>query len=162
MSRAERLAAARAWWAGLSLRDRQALTLAGVVLGLYLLFAVAIQPAWRVLAAAPAERERLDAELQTMQQLADEAKALRSTPPVAPAQALAALQAASARLGSHGRLVVQGDRAVLDVTGASSAELRSWLAEARSGARARPVEARLTRSAGGYSGSIVVSIGGAA
>ena len=67
----------------------------------------------------------------------------------------------AARLGPHGRLVVQGDRAVLDVTGASSAELRSWLAEARSGARARPVEARLTRGAGGYSGSIVVSIGGA-
>jgi general secretion pathway protein M len=161
VSRAERLVAARAWWAGLAVRDRKALTLASVVLGLYLLFAVAIQPAWRVLAAAPAERDRLDAELQTMQQLADEAKALRTTPPVALARASAALQAASERLGSQGRLVVQGDRAVLTVTDASSGALRSWLAEARSGARARPVEARLTRGAGGYSGSIVVVIGGA-
>ncbi len=156
-----RWAAARAWWTGLAARERQALVLAGVVLGLYLVFAIAIQPAWRTLAAVPAERDRLDAELQTMQQLADEAKTLRATPPVAPAQAIAALQAASERLGSRGRLVVQGERAVLTVTGASSRELRGWLTEARSGARARPVEARLARGAGGFSGSIVVTIGGA-
>ena len=38
--------------------------------------------------------------------------------------------------------------------------MRGWLAEVRSGARARPVEANLTRGAEGYSGTIVVALPG--
>ena len=38
--------------------------------------------------------------------------------------------------------------------------LRGWLGEARSAARARPVEAQLVKAATGYSGSITVSLGG--
>ena len=56
---------------------------------------------------------------------------------------------------------MQGERAVLTLQGASTSQLRDWLAEARSGARARPVEARLTRAAQGYSGTVVVALGGA-
>ena len=42
-----------------------------------------------------------------------------------------------------------------------TAQLSAWLAEVRSGARARPVEANLSRGASGYNGTIVVTIGGA-
>jgi general secretion pathway protein M len=38
--------------------------------------------------------------------------------------------------------------------------LRDWLAEVRSSARARPLEANLARGPLGYSGSIVVALPG--
>ena len=57
-------------------------------------------------------------------------------------------------------LSLQGERAVLTLNGASTSQLRAWLAEVRSGARARPVEANLTRGAEGYSGTVVVALPG--
>ena len=50
---------------------------------------------------------------------------------------------------------------MLTLNGASTSQLRGWLAEARSGARARPLEANLSRAGGGYSGTLVVTLGGA-
>jgi len=155
------LAPVRQRWAALSVRDRRLSALAGTVLGLFITWTLAVQPAWRTLQAAPAQRDALDAQWQAMQRLAAEAKELRGAPPVSIEQSSAALQAATERLGNKGRLSVQGERAVLTLQGASTSQLRDWLAEARSGARARPVEARLTRAAQGYSGTVVVALGGA-
>jgi general secretion pathway protein M len=155
------LAPVRQRWAALSVRDRRLSALAGTVLGLFITWTLAVQPAWRTLQAAPAQRDALDAQWQAMQRLAAEAKELRGAPPVSIEQSSAALQAATERLGDKGRLSVQGERAVLTLQGASTSQLRDWLAEARSGARARPVEARLTRAAQGYSGTVVVALGGA-
>jgi general secretion pathway protein M len=154
--------AASAWWQTLGARDRRLLLVGAALLGLYLVWAVAVQPAWRTIDRAAAERDRLDSQWQTMQRLAEEAKDLRTATPVSQPQAVAALQAATARLGSAGRLVVQGDRAVLTLSGVGTGALRDWLAEARSGARARPLEANLTRAAQGYSGTLVVVLGGGA
>lgn len=78
--------------------------------------------------------------------------------PVSPAQAGAALQAATERLGEKGRLSMQGDRASLTLNGVGPEALRGWLLEARSAARARPVEAQLTRSGAGFSGTVVVQL----
>ena len=151
--------AARAWWQTLAARERRLFMGGLAVLALYLTWAVAVQPAWRTLDAASAERDALEAQWQTMQRLAEEARQLRAATPVSQPQAVAALQAATARLGSAGRLALQGDRAVLTLTGVGTGALRDWLAEARSGARARPVEATLSRAAQGYSGTLVVAIG---
>jgi general secretion pathway protein M len=112
------------------------------------------------LSQAPAEMNRYEAELQSMQKLADEARDLRSATPVANEQAQTALRAATTRLGDKARLSVQGDRAVLTLNGIGPAALRDWLAEARTGARARPVEASLTRAAQGLTGTVVVALGG--
>ncbi len=147
-------------WQALSPRDRSALQLAAAVLLLGLLWALAVQPAWRTLQRAPAEREALDAQWQAMQALATEASALRATPPVGVAQASEALQAATAKLGDQAQLTLQGERAVLKLNGVGTAALSNWLAEARAGARARPIEATLNRGPQGYSGSLVVSLGG--
>lgn len=156
------LAPLRAWWQGLAARERQLVALAGAVVGLVVVVAVFVQPAWRTLRSAPAQLDALDAELQAMQRLAAEARELRATPPVNPGQSGAVLKAASDRLGDRARLSLQGERAVLTLSGVGTEQLRSWLAEVRSGARARPVEANLTRGPGGYSGSIVVALGGGA
>ncbi len=86
---------------------------------------------------------------------------MREAPALSADQSAAALKAASERLGNRARLSLQGQRAVLTLSGVSSMQLRAWLTEARAGARARPVEAQLTRNAQGFSGSVVLSIGGA-
>jgi general secretion pathway protein M len=156
----EALQSLRTRWYALAARERRLLLLAASVVLLFLLWVLAVQPAWRTLATAPAELDVLDAQLQSMQRLAGEAATLRATPPVNLAQATEALQAATARLGDKGKLTMQGDRAVLTLTGAGTRALSDWLVEARSGARARPVEATLTRTGNGYNGSLVVAIGG--
>jgi general secretion pathway protein M len=155
------LAPLRERWRGLSTRDRRGVALAAAVLGAFVLWSAALQPALRTLREAPAQLDALDAQLQQMQALASEAAELRNAPAVSQDQAAQALQAASARLGPKGRLVLQGDRAVLTLNGASGTQLREWLADARAGARARPAEAQLTRGAQGFSGTIVVALGAA-
>ena len=151
---------ARVWWRALPSRDRSLALLGGAVLALFLLWLLAIQPALSTLQRAPAELDLLDGQLQTMQRLAAEAGELRATPPVNAEQANAALKAATERLGDKAKISLQGERAVLSLNGAGTEALRGWLAEARSGARARPVEANLMRSGAGYSGTLVLSIGG--
>jgi general secretion pathway protein M len=148
-------------WRALTPRDRNMLALAAAVLGLFLLWTLAMQPALRTLSTAPAELDALDVELQAMQRLATESTVLRAAPPVTTAQATAALQAATQVLGEQGKLSLQGERAVLTLTGVGTAALGEWLAAARAGARARPVEATFTRAAQGYNGTLVVAIGSA-
>lgn len=147
------------YWKQLASRERLLVIGAGVVLVLGLTWLVLIAPALRTLREAPATLDRLDAQLQQMQRLASEARDLKSTPPVSVNQSLNALRAASERLGEHARFVAQGDRATLTLTGVSGDKLRQWLAEARSGARARTVDAQLSRGAQGFSGNIVVTFG---
>ncbi len=161
MSRgSEALAPLHAWWRGLGARDRRLAAFGGTVLVLFVLWALAVQPALSTLRRAPAELDTLDTELQTMQRLAAEAAELRAMPPVTPEQAGAALKAATDRLGEKARLSLQGDRAVLTLNGTGTEALRAWLAEARSGARARPVEVNLMRSGAGYSGTLILALGG--
>ncbi len=155
------MAPMRAWWRALSARDRRLLRVALAVAVVGVLWLLAVQPALQTLRSAPAALDNAEAQLQAMQRLAAEAGELRATPPVNAEQAGAALQAATARLGEQARLSLQGDRAVLTLNGVATGQLRDWLAEARSGARARPVEANLMRGAQGFSGTLVLAIGGA-
>ena len=99
-----RLAPLRARWQALGPRERRGLALAAWVLGLFLLWAVAIAPAWRTTRAAPAQLDRLDAQLQQMQRQAHEARELRAIPALGSSQAAAALRAATDTLGAGGRL----------------------------------------------------------
>ena len=131
------------------------------VVALFLVWIVAVQPALRTAREAPTQLDRLDAQYQQMQRVAAESGALRSAPRVSPAQAALALKAATERLGDRAKLTLQGERATVTLTGVSAEALRAWLGEARSGARARPVEAQLQRGAQGYSGTLGLTLGGA-
>jgi general secretion pathway protein M len=149
-----------AWWRqALAARERRLVLVAAAVIGVYLLFTLALRPALATLQSAPDDLERLQAQLQSMQRLAAEVKDLRGAPPINTAQATVALRLASERLGDKARLSIQGDRAVLTLTNAGTGQIKGWLAEVRSGARARPVEANLSRSGSGYSGTISVAMG---
>ncbi len=147
-----------ATWRGLAPRERGGLALAALALGLLLLVLVFINPALRTLREAPARLDQLDAQLAQMQAWAAEAQQLQAQPPVNPAQALAALRAASEFLGPEASLNLQGDRATLHFNNLGGEALGAWLAEARRAARARPLEAQLQRGPGGYGGSIVLQL----
>lgn len=147
-------------WRALGARERRLATLAAWVVGVALAWFVAVAPAWRSVSSAPARLDQLDAQLQQMQRLAGEARALRGAPAVGAVQSQAAVKAASDALGGAARLQLAGDRATVTFTNASGAQLRQWLAEVRGAGRARPVEASLTRGAQGYSGSIVLALPG--
>lgn len=151
-------AAWRARWAAMAPRERLAVGLMGALIALALLYLVAIRPAWQVVRDAPTRIASLDAQLQHMQRLAVDSKELRGTPRMPPSQAAAALKSATDAMGTVGRLTVTGDRATLTLTNANGDQLRRWLIDARSAARARPVEATLSREPGGYSGSVVVAL----
>jgi len=149
-------------WKALGDNERSALRLLGGFLAVLLAWMIAVQPAWRTLTQSPAQLEAVDAQLQDMQALAQETRTLRAEPPVSAGQALQALQAASDHLGSAARLSVTGDRAVLTLSGIDTNALQAWLGEVRSAARARPVEAQLQRGPKGFSGTITLSLNGAA
>lgn len=154
------LVRARQQWQALAPRERLGLQGAAAALVLLALVWLGIQPAWRTLRQAPEQQARLEAQLQQMQQWAAEAQALRQLPPVPAAQAQQALQAATAFLGPAARLDLQGERARVSVTDLNGEALSRWLAEVRSSARARPIEAQLQRGPQGYSGHIVLALGG--
>jgi general secretion pathway protein M len=150
-----------AWWQRRAPRERQSVALVAVVLILFLVWSVLVQPALRTLREAPIELERLETRLQQMQRVAAESATLRATNRVAPAQAQQALKAATDRLGEHASLTQQGDRATLRLSGVSAEALREWLADVRSAARARPVDAQLQRGPLGYSGTLGLMLGSA-
>jgi general secretion pathway protein M len=147
-------------WRAMPPRERLGLTLAGVAIGMAVVWMIAVAPALRTLRETPTQIDALDTQLQSMQRMAAEARELRGTAPVPATQAALALKSATDRLGDKGRISVQGDRATLTLNGVTGETLRAWLSEARSGARARPVEAQLTRGPQGYAGTIIVTIGG--
>lgn len=150
---------ATAAWRARPARDRALLGTMAVVVAAVVLWSLAIAPALRTLRQAPAQIEALDAQLQQMRTLATEVGELRGATPIAAAQAGVALKAATERHGDKMRLTLQGERATVALQGASPEQLRALLVEARSAARARPLEVQLTRSGSGFNGTLVLGLG---
>lgn len=149
-------------WAARQPREKRLLLAAGAVVTLALLW-LAIAPAVRTLKAAPPQLQALETQLQAMQRLAAEAQTLRSAQPVPMEQGRVALQASAAQLGDQARVTLQGERAVLTLTGLPAERLTGWLAEVRINARARVVESQLQRTPeGGYTGTLVLAFGSGA
>jgi general secretion pathway protein M len=154
-------ALALARWSALAPRERLALRAASLALLVLLVWTAGVQPAWRTLREAPAERERLDLQAARMRQLATEAGQWRQAPVISPGQAEEALKASTGRLGAGARLALTGDRATVTLQGVDGEALAAWLGEVRSAARARVVEAQLTRNAAGqYQGTVVLGLAG--
>jgi general secretion pathway protein M len=149
------------FWQARAAREKQLIVAMTVAVGALLVWWIAIQPALRSLHESAVDIERLDQQMQQVQLAAGEMQTLRAASPVPTEQATAALRAATARLGDRAKLLVQGERATLSFTGIPADALRAWLGEARSAARARPLEAQMVKAAAGYSGSITVSVGSA-
>ena len=138
----------RTHWQALAPREQTLVLAAGGLIALALLWWLAVAPALATLRTAPSRHAQLDAQLQHMHRLRAEAQQLQSAPNPARGDTVGALRTALAqRLGNTAQLNVVGDRATVTLKGAPAGALGQWLAQARSNARAAPIEARLARSA---------------
>ena len=153
---------AQRWWRSLAAREQRGLWWALVAVTLLLVVMVLVRPAWRTLQDTPKQLAEVENQLQQMNQLAREAQALRATPAVSLAQSTDALKAATDRLGAVARLNLQGAQASVTFNGVTPEAFTEWLREARTVARVRISEAQLARTGTTYSGTVLVTLGGAA
>lgn len=155
----------QAWWPELAPREQRLIGGAAAVVALALLWWIALAPALRTLSAAPAEHARLDTQLQQMQALQTQARALQSQPRANRDDAVRALESSVRQsFGADAQLQATGggDAVGLSVRGAPAAALGDWLAQARSNARAIPREVHLTRSQAGAASGPAPARGNAA
>lgn len=155
-------AAATTTLARLAPRERRAVILAVWVLGLGLVWWLAVAPALDTLFQAGARHARLDAQLSQMQRMASAAEALRgqnTTVPPSRDEVLRTLEVATNGLGGTGQLSVLGDRATVTLRNTPPDALAQWLAQVRINARLIPLQSQLTREPGsaGWSGTVVLS-----
>jgi general secretion pathway protein M len=141
-------------------RERHLVAAAAGLILAALLWWLLLAPALAVLRSAPAQHRSLDAQLQRMLGLQAQAQALRSQPRQTTDEAGRLLEATvREKLGTTARMTIQGERVTLTLTGASPQALGPWLTQARTNARALPVEARLTRNAAGlWDGTLVLAL----
>ena len=150
----------QARWAALAPRERLLVGAAAGLVGLALLWWVALGPAITTLRTAGEQHRVLDTELARMQRLQAQAKAMQSAPRQNPEEAMRQLEAAiRQQLGTSARYVIAGDRVTVTLANAQPAALAQWLSQVRANARAIPGEAKLTRNAsGGWDGSVVLAL----
>jgi len=153
------------WWQQLPARDRLALGGGCAVIGLLVLFMLAVRPAWQTLRDTPAQLERAEQNLQQMRQLAAEAVALRQAGPVSTWTRDQRLQQLENLLpqafGAAASLQVQGDLVTLTLERASADQLAQGMALLRRQLYLLPHASRLQRlpdAADAWSGSITWSL----
>ncbi|HKB55348.1 MAG TPA: type II secretion system protein GspM [Ramlibacter sp.] len=153
-------AALRARWETLAPREKLMVAATTALVVLVLVWLVALRPALNVLRSSERQQRELDAQVQQMMVLRQQARSLRSQPKLGRDEAQRLLeQSLRQRLGVSARLVYNGDRATVTLTGTPPDALANWITQARVDARALPSEAHLTRSANGqWNGTIVLSL----
>jgi general secretion pathway protein M len=143
-------------WASLAEREKLMVTGAGLVVGLALLWWVALAPALQTLRAADAQHAQADAQLQSLRLLAAEATALRGQRTLSYEESLRNLEnSVKQTFGASATLSVSDARASLTLKGVSADALAQWFSQARINARVVPSEARLQRSNAGSAASAV-------
>ncbi len=154
------LAPLRARWQQTSRRDQLALLGGATLLVLAMLWLLAIAPALAVLRGAEPQRRALEVQLQQMQSLQAQAKALQAQPRLAPDEARRLLEASVKPLAPSLQLALVGDRATVTLKGVTADALTQWLAQVRLNVRVLPAEARLRRNAAGtWDGTLVLNLG---
>lgn len=153
-------------WAHLSPRDRRALLLAAAVVLAWALWTLALQPALHTLRTAPAARQQAEQAWQSAQTMAREAQALRERPAGQRLSRAATLQAleqtTQSTLGATAVLQPQSDRVLVTLKESPAPDLAEWLQRLHLNAHLRPLEAKLSLSDQGWSGTLVVTGAGLA
>jgi general secretion pathway protein M len=146
----------------LSPRERSAVTIAAWLLGLCLLWWLAVAPAVQTLRMAPSQHLVADSQLASLRTMAATAEAVRAQAPTQPlsrAASLRALEESMAALGETARLTMTGDQPTVTLNNTPPEALALWLARVRINARLTPAEAQLNGTADpvGWSGSLVLA-----
>ena len=157
------LAPVQARWSRLAAREKNFLTIALALLVLALVWKLALAPSIKTLRTSTARATALDAQLQNMLSLQNQASALQGQAPLGYDEALRALNLATRQtLASTAQVSVVADRANITLQAANADALAQWLVQARLNARSVPLEARLTRAsspAGAtWSGTLIMGL----
>ena len=146
-------------WQALASRERQWLLGAALLVLAALVWWLAISPALLTLRSAASQRLLLDAQLQQMQSLQAQAKALQAQPRIAADEARRLLDASVKSFGPAAQLQLVGERAVVSFKGASADALAQWMLQVRLNVRAVGSEARLLRGANGsWDGTVTLNL----
>jgi general secretion pathway protein M len=146
-------------WQQMARREQRLVLAALVLVGVAVVWLVAVAPALTLLKKAPQQHQELDAQLAQMQVMQVKVQALRAQPVVTASSARSALEAATTSLGSNAQMAVQTDRVTVTFKGVAPAVLAQWLATVRQNARMVPNEAHWTRSeSGGWDGRLVLQL----
>lgn len=143
----QKIAPLHARWKALAPREQNMLLLAASVVGLALLWWLALAPALHSLRTAPERHAQVDRQLRQMQRLQAEAEQLRANARPVVGDARALLQSSlTAELGAAAQLNWIGERAQVTLRAAPAAALARWLAQVRSNTHAIAAELKLVRS----------------
>jgi general secretion pathway protein M len=146
-------------WSRLAVRERRLVALATAVVLAGLLWSLGVAPALVALRSAPARLTELDRQLQSMQALAAQARALQGRVPVQRDEAVRAIESAlQQRMPGRAQLSRAGDRVTVTLSGVQPQVIAQWLGQAREASRVSVQQARLIRSPPGWDGSIVLQL----
>ena len=146
-------------WQALAGRDRRWLLSAAALVLFAIVWWLAVSPALATLRSAANQGLLLDAQLQQMQGLQAQAKALQAQPRIAPDDARRLLDASVKQFGAAAQLQIAGERATVTFKSASADALAQWLLQVRLNVRAVPSEARLLRGPNGsWDGSVTLNL----
>lgn len=145
-------------WEGLPPREKALVAVTAAVVAVVLVWLIALGPALGVLRSAEGQHRILDAQLQHMRGLQQQAQGLQAQPKQSHEEALRRLElSVRQRLGATARMAITGDKVNITLAGTPADALAQWITQARVDARALPSEARLTRNpAGLWDGTLVL------
>lgn len=153
------LATLKARWQTVSSREQRLLLAALALVSLALLWLLAVAPALGVLNAADAQHLAIESQLQQMQRLQAQAKALQALPTLNPQETRRALDASLKTLGTAAQTALQIDRVTVTLKAVDAQALAQWLSNTRQNVHVAPTEAHLKRApAGAWDGSVVFTL----
>ena len=128
MTRAPWMDALAKRWLTLQPRERLGLQVSMALLGLYLLWTLALAPALATLSGPETQRKRLETQLQRMQALSAQASAIRSEARPAPKDWRQELKGSLSGLG-QAQLIESGGTLQVQLQACDAQALGRWLAE---------------------------------
>jgi general secretion pathway protein M len=130
-------------WSRRNPREQRLLGIGVWVLGLAVLWVLALGPALHTWQEAPARQALLDAQSQRMRQLQAQAQSLQKPAVITRTDAAKWLEKNLNELGPNARISLQGETATLSLQAAPATALARWLSQARDNAQALPTQAQL-------------------
>jgi general secretion pathway protein M len=149
----------QARWQEVSAREQRLLIAALALVSLALVWWLAVAPALSVLKSAEAQHQALDTQLQQMQRLQAQARALQALPTLDVQETRRALEVSIKLLGAGAQLTQQMDRVTVTLKGVGAPALAQWLSATRQNAHVVPTEAHLKRAAAdSWNGTMVFTL----
>jgi general secretion pathway protein M len=146
------------WLAQRSPREQTGIRVAVLLVGVWLVWRVAVAPGLQVLALSDNRQAALDLQLAEMQTLQQEAKRLGSQTQADADAALQQLRSLAGMLGPDTRVNPQTDRVSIEFKAATPQALADFITQSRTQAQSRIVQAHWQLRQGHWQGQLVLSL----